>query len=112
MTFSLPATLGHRRAQVALILALLLLFGLQILFGIVLLIRPDGVGALADIGYVVVASLLIGIGRAWELVGAWEHKDFFTSLGLFFGLQPTQRQVTNHEPESTDSLSEPESAGE
>ena len=111
VTFSLPATLGHRRAQVTLILALLLLFGLQILFGIVLLIRPDGVGALADIGYVLVASLLIGIGRAWELVGAWDT-GLFTSLGLFFGLQPAQRQVTNHEPESTDSLAEPESAGE
>jgi hypothetical protein len=111
VTFSLPATLGHRREQVTLIFALLLLFGLQILFGIVLLIRPDGVGALADIGYVLVASLLIGIGRAWELVGAWDT-GLFTSLGLFFGLQPAQRKVTNHEPESTDSLSEPESAGE
>jgi hypothetical protein len=82
VTFSLPATLGHRRAQVTLILALLLLFGLQILFGIVLLIRPDGVGALADIGYVLVASLLIGIGRAWELVGAWAQDSLPLSVSF------------------------------
>jgi hypothetical protein len=109
-TISLPSRLGHRRPQAILILALLVVFGLQIVFGVVLIIRPHDVGALANVGYVLVASLLIGIGRAWELVGEW-NTGLFSSVGLLIGLHPQQQELTNR-PESVDSLSEPESAKE
>ena len=108
---SLPAQLGHRRPQATLILALLVLFGLQILFGVELIIRPYGVGALANVGYVLVASLLIGIGRAWELVGDW-NTGLLASIHRLIGLQPQQQRLTNHETESEDSLSEPKFTSE
>ena len=71
-TISLPSPMRRRRPQATLILALLLVFGLQIVFGVVLIIHPHRSGTLATIGYVLVASLLIGIGRAWGLVGDWD----------------------------------------
>ena len=71
-TISLPSRLGHRGPQATLILALLVVFGLQIVFwGRTHPFAHMDVGALANVGYVLVASLLIGIGRAWELVGEW-----------------------------------------
>jgi hypothetical protein len=39
---------------------------------------------------VLVASLLIGIGRAWELVGDWDT-GLFSSIGLLVG-HPLQAQ--------------------
>ena len=110
-TISLPARLGHRRPQATLILALLVLFSLQILFGVDLILRPYGVGALADVGYVLVASLLIGIGRAWELVGDW-NTGLLASIHRLIGLNPEQRGLGNHETESADSHSEPKSGSE
>ncbi len=110
-TISLPARLRHRRPQATLILALLVLFSLQILFGVDLIIHPHGVGALADVGYVLVASLLIGIGRAWELVGDW-NTGLLASIHRLIGLDPEQRSLTDHEIGSADSLSEPKSSSE
>ena len=110
-TISLPARLGHRRPQATLILALLVLFSLQILFGVDLILRPYGVGALADVGYVLVASLLIGIGRAWELVGDWNTG----LLSIYPSLDRPRSRATrlgDHETESADSLSEPKSGSE
>jgi hypothetical protein len=52
--------------------ALLVVFGFQIVSGVELIIDSDHSGALGTIAYVAVASLLIGIGRAWELVGEWD----------------------------------------
>jgi hypothetical protein len=71
-TLSLPVQQQHRRPQVVLVVALLLVFGFQTFNGIELIIHPDRVGALAIIGDVLIASLLIGIARAWELVGDWD----------------------------------------
>jgi hypothetical protein len=71
-TLSLPFEQQHRRPQLALILALLLVFGFQIENGIELIIDSHHGGALASIGDVLIASLLIGISRAWELVGDWD----------------------------------------
>jgi hypothetical protein len=83
-TMSLPSRLRHRRPQVILILALLLIFGIQVVFGIRLIVSPHRTGDLATIGYVLVASLLVGIGRAWELVGDWDT-GLFSSIGLLVG---------------------------
>lgn len=111
-TISLPARLGHRRPQAILIFALLLVFGFQIGFGVILIVHPLRSGPLASIGDVLVASLLIGIGRAWELVGNW-NTGLFASVALLFGHQSKGQELTDHErPETADALSEPESAME
>lgn len=111
-TISLPPRLGHRRPQAILIFALLLVFGFQIGFGVILIVHPLRSGPLASIGDVLVASLLIGIGRAWELVGNW-NTGLFASVALLFGHQSKGQELTDHErPETADALSEPESAME
>ncbi len=83
-TMSLPISQQHRRAQAALIGALVVVFGLQIVFGVQLIIHPHHTGPLDDLGYVLVASLLVGVGRAWELVGDWDT-GLFTSIGVLIG---------------------------
>ena len=64
--------------------ALLIVFVIQIVYGMMLIINPHQTGTLATIGYVLIASLLIGIGRAWELVGDW-GTGLFASIGLLIG---------------------------
>ena len=110
-TMALPSRLRHGRPQATLILALLFVFGLQIVFGVALIIHPHSSGALAMIGYVLVASLLIGIGRAWELVGDWDT-GLFASIGLLIGHNPQQEGLVDNElPESADSSSNPNPPG-
>jgi hypothetical protein len=86
-TLSLPSQQQHRRPQLALIVALLVVFGFQIANGIQLVIDSYHGGALATIGDVLVASLLIGIGRAWELVGDWDT-GVISSIGRLIGYRP------------------------
>jgi hypothetical protein len=75
---------------------LLLVFGFQIVDGIELIIDSHHGGALATIGDVLVASLLIGIGRAWELVGDWDT-GIFSSINRLIGRQPQARGTINSE---------------
>ena len=111
-TISLPSPMRRRRPQATLILALLLVFGLQIVFGVVLIIHPHRSGTLATIGYVLVASLLIGIGRAWELVGDWDT-GLFASVALLIGHHPNQESLADDERcQAADFPSERESAKE
>lgn len=111
-TISLPSRLRHLRPQAGLIIALLVVFGLQIVYGIELIVSPHRTGDLAPIGYVLVASLLIGIGRAWELVGDWDT-GLFSSIGLLIGhgVQP-QSMADQEPPEASGALVEPESSEE
>lgn len=83
-TVALPSQLRHRRPQATLIVALCIVFGFQIVYGIRLITDPHQSGPLATIGYVLIASLLIGIGRAWELVGDWDT-GLFASIGRLLG---------------------------
>ncbi len=63
------ATLGQALGQLWLAALLLLIFGMEIVAGILLLANPGRVGALQDICYALVTSLMVGIARAWELIG-------------------------------------------
>jgi hypothetical protein len=45
------------------------IFGAELIAGIVLLARPDSSASAQMIGYALVASLLVGVARSWELVG-------------------------------------------
>lgn len=107
-TVALPSYLQHRRPQASLIVALLIVFVFQIVYGIKLIVDPHQGGTLATIGYVLIASLLIGIGRAWELVGDW-GTGLFSSIGLLIG---HHQEPGDDVPEASDSHARAESAGE
>jgi hypothetical protein len=64
------ATTRQRVRQVGLVALLLLIFGTELIAGIVLVGRPDSSASTELIGYALVASVLVGVARAWELVGA------------------------------------------
>ena len=63
-----PATAPQKRRQLSLITLLLMIFGTELIAGIVALAQPIDNPPDA-IGYALVASLILGISRAWELVG-------------------------------------------
>jgi hypothetical protein len=107
-TLALPSHLQHRKAQANLIVALLIVFVIQIVYGIKLVINPHQSGSLATIGYVLIASLLIGIGRAWELVGDWDT-GLFASIGLLIG---HRHELHDDVPEASDSTARAEPAGD
>jgi hypothetical protein len=63
------ATASQQLQQLQLIMLLLLIFGTELVSGIIAIARPNDGTPVQVIGYALVASLLVGIGRAWELVG-------------------------------------------
>ncbi len=65
-----PATLHQQRwGQLGLVTLLLLIFGVELACGIAVIVGPRRSEPVQLIGYALVASLLVGIARAWELVG-------------------------------------------
>ncbi len=81
---SLHVEKGQRRPQLVLVIALLLVFGYEFVYGIELMINSHHGGALTAVAFGLIASLLIGIGRAWELVGEWDT-GIFASVGRLIG---------------------------
>ena len=71
-TLAQPPSLQRRWRQLALVLGLLAVFGFQIVYGVRLISHRHMNGGLDVVGDVLIASLLIGIGRAWEQVGSWD----------------------------------------
>ncbi|HEY2304439.1 MAG TPA: hypothetical protein VGI05_01015 [Streptosporangiaceae bacterium] len=65
-----PAT-QHRYLwrQLGLVILLLLIFGVELACGIAVIAGPRRSEPVQLIGYALVTSLLVGIARAWELVG-------------------------------------------
>jgi len=100
-TLAHPALRQHRRSQLYLIVLLLLAFGFELAAGIALLGNPHRVWALDTISNVLVASLLIGIARAWELVGDW-NTGLVSSIALLVGhksmMQGTSDGVSSDDP--------------
>jgi hypothetical protein len=68
--WSSPATAGRRARQLGLVFLLLLIFGTELVAGIVLLVNSHRSTPVELISVALVASLLVGVARAWELVGA------------------------------------------
>lgn len=91
------ATAGQLRAQLGLIGLLLLIFGTELIAGIAAVADPAGSNPPEIIGYALVASVLVGIGRAWELVG-----DIDT------GLTASLTVLTGHRLAAGDAEREPE----
>lgn len=59
----------HWRRQIGLIGLLLAIFGSELVNGIIVLVNPNAHNAIQGISYATVASLIVGVARAWELVG-------------------------------------------
>ena len=51
------------------LVGLVVVFVLQLMSGLQLHVRPDDEGVANTIAFLVVLSFLIGISRAWELIG-------------------------------------------
>lgn len=64
-----PVARRRVRGQLTLIVLLMATFGVELVAGCTLLVNPHDIGALTTVCNVLVASLLIGVARAWELVG-------------------------------------------
>ncbi len=89
-TLAQPVQQQHLRHQLPLILGLTAVFGFQIVYGLRLLDHPRASSDLSVIGNVLIASLLIGIGRAWELVSNWDT-GLISSIRYLFGHPPSPR---------------------
>jgi hypothetical protein len=88
---------------------LLVIFGLQIVFGVDLIVQSHHAGDLATIGDLLVASILVGIGRAWELVGEWDT-GLVSSIGFLIGHKPPSQGMADQvQPQASESLAEPKS---
>jgi hypothetical protein len=83
-TLTIPRLQQRRRPQLALVIILLLTFGFELLNGIELIANPNRGGAVGQMGDVLITSLLIGIARAWELVGEWDT-GIVSSIALLVG---------------------------
>ena len=72
---ALVSLLRVRRTQpgelrdAAFLVALVVVFGLQLLYGLRLMRDGEAVGPLRGVSVLVIACFLIGIARAWELIG-------------------------------------------
>ena len=63
------ATTPQKLRQLELVVLLLLIFGTELIAGIVLLGHPAYQAPAQTIGYALIGSLLVGVARAWEMVG-------------------------------------------
>jgi hypothetical protein len=107
-TFTLSESAKQRRPQVYLIVLLLVTFGFELADGIDLIINSRQSGAVTTIGDILIASLLLGVARAWELVGEWDT-GVVSSIALLIGhksmieapsdLDPSEMPGTADEPE-------------
>jgi hypothetical protein len=78
---SSPTTAAQRRGQLSLLNLLLLIFGTELACGIILIGDSRNQTALDVLSGALVCSLLVGIARAWELVGD-RSVGIFSSIGL------------------------------
>lgn len=82
--FSGPVPWHHVPRQVALLAALLVTFGFELAAGIDLILNPRSNGAAELIGNLLAALLIIGVARAWELVGD-RNTNIITSIEVLTG---------------------------
>jgi hypothetical protein len=68
--FSSHLARRHIPRQLVLIAILMVTFGFELAGGIDLLLNPHSRGAAELVGNLLVALLLLGVARAWELIGA------------------------------------------
>jgi len=73
--------------QLELIALLLAIFGTELVSGIVVIANPRSSGAVQVISYALIASLIVGISRAWELIGD-RDTGLAASIAVLLGHRP------------------------
>jgi hypothetical protein len=73
--------------QLELIGLLLLIFVTELVAGIIVIARPHSGDAVQFIGYALITSLIVGISRAWELVGD-RDTGLGASIAVLLGRRP------------------------
>ena len=63
------ASTPQKLRQLELVVLLMLIYGTELIAGIALLNQPASRGPAQTIGYALIGSLLVGVARAWEMVG-------------------------------------------
>jgi hypothetical protein len=91
----------QKLAQVGLFTLLLLIFGTGVVSGIAVIANPRDQGQVQVIGYALVSSLIVGISRAWELIGD-RDTSLYASLELLAGRTPHADRVGIAEPPATE----------
>ena len=84
---SSEATPRQQLRQLELITLLLLIFGTELVSGIFALAEPGNSTPVQVMGYALVTSIIVGIARAWELVGE-RNAGVLTSLAVLTGHRP------------------------
>jgi hypothetical protein len=100
----------RRRQQYGLLVLLTATFVTEIGEGIALLVRPHGASALERICYALVASLLVGVARSWELVGQ-RDTGLLHSIAVLGGRGPTTIAETSPAQPPAARPSEPPAPG-
>lgn len=88
------ATGAQRRGQLGLLNLLLLIFGTEFVTGIILVVDSHLETALDVLSAALVCSLLVGIARAWELVGD-RSASVFTSIRVLTEAAPGPVTIVN-----------------
>jgi hypothetical protein len=78
------STLREQWRQHVLITWLMAIFGTELVAGILAVARPSASTPLQVIGYALVTSLIVGIARAWEIVGD-RDTGILASLAVLIG---------------------------
>jgi hypothetical protein len=73
--------------QFELITLLLLIFGTELVSGIIVIANPRSGEAVQVIGYALISSLIVGISRAWELIGD-RDTGLAASIAVLLGHRP------------------------
>jgi hypothetical protein len=79
-----PAGRARVLGQLGLIMLLLGVFGIELVSAIVLIVHPGNASAIEWLGNLLVACLIIGVYRAWELVGD-RDTSIFSSIAALSG---------------------------
>jgi hypothetical protein len=104
------ATTRQKLRQLELVVVLLLIFGTELIAGIMLLAQPRSTGPAQGIGYALIASVLVGVARAWELVGEVDT-GILNSLATLVGRSRTLGTGNAGPDEAPDGVSDGVSDG-
>jgi|HubBroStandDraft_1064217.scaffolds.fasta_scaffold05705_5 hypothetical protein len=94
--------------QAGLVILLLVIFGAELASGIQALAHPGADGPIQGISYSLVASLLVGVARAWELVGN-RDTGIIASIAVLAG---RDQHPFSQEPSEPADATEPADAAE
>ena len=105
------ATPRQQLRQVGFAVLLLLIFGAELAGAITLLAgSTEAITPLEIIGYALVASLVFGVARAWELVGEW-NTNLTVSIAVLAGLAHARGEAGDIAPQAPESRTGHEPAG-